>query len=162
MKCGGNQLCNDYLQKYTGMDPLKTPIKEKYDNPIAQHYTTTLKCRVEGMPEPDPICTEESNVTSLKGNILSQSSFAETTASSITDDDGALSDDSTKNGNKYSNKQQHDTKTANTTTNNPSTASWSDSVRSLIPPRLLMTSFLNRGTTTSRRSFRGTKNFESL
>ena len=50
MKGGGNQKCNDYLKKH-GIDP-RAPIKQKYDNDVAQLYKEVLKARVEGRPEP--------------------------------------------------------------------------------------------------------------
>lgn len=50
MKNGGNQTCNDYLQKH-GIGP-RTPIKQKYESPAAQLYKEVLKARVEGRPEP--------------------------------------------------------------------------------------------------------------
>jgi ADP-ribosylation factor GTPase-activating protein 1 len=50
MKNGGNQACNDYLQKH-GIGP-RTPIKQKYESPVAQLYKEVLKARVEGRPEP--------------------------------------------------------------------------------------------------------------
>ena len=50
MKNGGNQTCNDYLQKH-GIGP-RTPIRQKYDSPAAQLYKEVLKARVEGRPEP--------------------------------------------------------------------------------------------------------------
>lgn len=50
MKQGGNQVCNDYLQKH-GIGP-RTPIKQKYESPVAQLYKEVLKARVEGRPEP--------------------------------------------------------------------------------------------------------------
>ena len=50
MKTGGNQACNDYLQK-NGIAP-RTPIKQKYEAPAAQLYKEILKARVEGRPEP--------------------------------------------------------------------------------------------------------------
>jgi ADP-ribosylation factor GTPase-activating protein 1 len=50
MKAGGNQKCNDYLQKH-GIAP-RTPIKQKYESPAAQLYKEVLKARVEGRPEP--------------------------------------------------------------------------------------------------------------
>jgi hypothetical protein len=52
MKLGGNQQCNSFLQEHAGMDPISTPIREKYDNPVAQFYKDLLKCRLEGKPEP--------------------------------------------------------------------------------------------------------------
>ena len=50
MKSGGNQKCNDYLEKH-GIGP-RTPIKQKYESPAAQLYKQVLKARVEGRPEP--------------------------------------------------------------------------------------------------------------
>ena len=50
MRTGGNQACNDYLQK-NGIAP-RTPIKQKYEAPAAQLYKEILKARVEGRPEP--------------------------------------------------------------------------------------------------------------
>ena len=40
MKAGGNDKCNQYLQKH-GIGP-KTPIKQKYDSPAAQLFKTSL------------------------------------------------------------------------------------------------------------------------
>lgn len=50
MKMGGNNKCNEYLQKH-GIGP-RTPIKQKYESPAAQLYKQVLKARVEGRPEP--------------------------------------------------------------------------------------------------------------
>jgi hypothetical protein len=50
MKNGGNDKCNDYLKKH-GIDA-RTPIKQKYESPVAQLYKEVLKARVEGRPEP--------------------------------------------------------------------------------------------------------------
>lgn len=50
MKGGGNNKCNEYLQKH-GIGP-RTPIKQKYESPAAQLYKEVLKARVEGRPEP--------------------------------------------------------------------------------------------------------------
>lgn len=50
MKMGGNDKCNDYLQKH-GIAP-RAPIKQKYESPVAQLYKAILKARVEGKPEP--------------------------------------------------------------------------------------------------------------
>jgi len=50
MKNGGNDKCNEYLKK-NGIDP-RTPIKQKYESPVAQLYKEVLKARVEGRPEP--------------------------------------------------------------------------------------------------------------
>ena len=50
MKAGGNDNLNAYL-KQNGIDP-KTPIKQKYESPVAQLYKEKLKARVEGRPEP--------------------------------------------------------------------------------------------------------------
>ena len=43
MKAGGNNKCNDYLQKH-GIGP-RTPIKQKYESPVAQLYKEVLKAR---------------------------------------------------------------------------------------------------------------------
>ena len=50
MKNGGNDKCNDYLKR-NGIDA-RTPIKQKYESPVAQLYKEVLKARVEGRPEP--------------------------------------------------------------------------------------------------------------
>jgi hypothetical protein len=50
MRMGGNDKCNDYLQKQ-GIGP-RTPIKQKYESPAAQLYKLVIKARVEGRPEP--------------------------------------------------------------------------------------------------------------
>lgn len=50
MKNGGNEKCNDYLKRH-GIDA-RTPIKQKYESPVAQLYKEVLKARVEGRPEP--------------------------------------------------------------------------------------------------------------
>lgn len=50
MKTGGNDKCNEFLQKH-GIGP-RTPIKQKYESPAAQLYKQVLKARVEGKPEP--------------------------------------------------------------------------------------------------------------
>ena len=50
MKAGGNDKCNAYLKKH-GIDA-RTPIKQKYESPVAQLYKEVLKARVEGRPEP--------------------------------------------------------------------------------------------------------------
>jgi len=50
MRIGGNKKFNDYL-KQNGVDP-NTPIKQKYEHPVAQLYKEKLKARVEGRPEP--------------------------------------------------------------------------------------------------------------
>ena len=50
MKMGGNDKCNAYLQQH-GIGP-RTPIKPKYESPVAQLYKAILKARVEGKPEP--------------------------------------------------------------------------------------------------------------
>jgi hypothetical protein len=50
MKGGGNDKCNQYLQKH-GIAP-RTPIKQKYESPHAQLYKLVLKARIEGQPEP--------------------------------------------------------------------------------------------------------------
>jgi ADP-ribosylation factor GTPase-activating protein 1 len=50
MKGGGNDQCNQYLQKH-GIAP-RTPIKQKYESPAAQLYKAVLKARIEGRPEP--------------------------------------------------------------------------------------------------------------
>jgi ADP-ribosylation factor GTPase-activating protein 1 len=50
MKNGGNDKCNDYLKRH-GI-AANTPIKQKYDNDVAQLYKEVLKARVEGRPEP--------------------------------------------------------------------------------------------------------------
>jgi ADP-ribosylation factor GTPase-activating protein 1 len=51
MKTGGNDKCNDYLKAKGGIDA-RTPIKPKYEAPVAQLYKEILKARVEGRPEP--------------------------------------------------------------------------------------------------------------
>lgn len=51
MKIGGNQKCNDYLEKNGGIKA-RTPIKQKYDNNVAQLYKEIVKARAEGRPEP--------------------------------------------------------------------------------------------------------------
>lgn len=50
MKSGGNAKCLNYL-KEKGIDA-DTPIKKKYENPVAQLYKEILKARAEGRPEP--------------------------------------------------------------------------------------------------------------
>lgn len=50
MKIGGNQKCNDYLEK-NGIKA-RTPIKQKYENDVAQLYKEIVKARAEGRPEP--------------------------------------------------------------------------------------------------------------
>jgi ADP-ribosylation factor GTPase-activating protein 1 len=50
MKLGGNDKCNAYLQQH-GIDP-RTPIKQKYESPVAQLYKLQLKARAEGKPIP--------------------------------------------------------------------------------------------------------------
>jgi len=50
MKAGGNNKCNEYLEKH-GIGP-RTPIKQKYESPVAQLYKQVLKARAEGRPEP--------------------------------------------------------------------------------------------------------------
>lgn len=50
MKNGGNDKCNEYLKR-NGIDA-RTPIKQKYESPVAQLYKEVLKARVEGRPEP--------------------------------------------------------------------------------------------------------------
>jgi hypothetical protein len=51
MKVGGNQQCNDFLQKHgIAVDTAST--REKYDSPAAELYRQVLQARVEGKPEP--------------------------------------------------------------------------------------------------------------
>jgi len=50
MHNGGNDKCNEYLKR-NGIDA-RTPIKQKYESPVAQLYKEVLKARVEGRPEP--------------------------------------------------------------------------------------------------------------
>jgi len=50
MKKGGNGKCAAYLTS-KGVNK-KTPIKQKYESPVAQLYKEILKARVEGRPEP--------------------------------------------------------------------------------------------------------------
>lgn len=50
MQNGGNDKCNEYLKRH-GIDA-RTPIKQKYESPVAQLYKEVLKARVEGRPEP--------------------------------------------------------------------------------------------------------------
>mmetsp|Transcript_44968 Transcript_44968/g.66180 ORF Transcript_44968/g.66180 Transcript_44968/m.66180 type:complete len:440 (+) Transcript_44968:92-1411(+) len=50
MKAGGNAACAKYL---TGKGvAANTPIKAKYENPVAQLYKEVLKARANGLPEP--------------------------------------------------------------------------------------------------------------
>jgi ADP-ribosylation factor GTPase-activating protein 1 len=51
MKVGGNQQCNDFLQKH-GIDVGTASTREKYDSPAAELYRQVLQARVEGKPEP--------------------------------------------------------------------------------------------------------------
>lgn len=50
MNNGGNDKCNEYLKR-NGIGA-RTPIKQKYESPVAQLYKEVLKARVEGRPEP--------------------------------------------------------------------------------------------------------------
>lgn len=50
MKTGGNGKCAAYLKQH-GVDS-NTPIKQKYESPVAQLYKEVLKARAEGRPEP--------------------------------------------------------------------------------------------------------------
>lgn len=50
MKAGGNGKCASYLTA-KGVNK-NTPIKQKYESPVAQLYKEVLKARVEGRPEP--------------------------------------------------------------------------------------------------------------
>ncbi|GAX20213.1 hypothetical protein FisN_12Hh058 [Fistulifera solaris] len=65
MKLGGNDKCNAYLQQH-GIDP-RTPIKQKYESPVAQLYKLQLKARVEGKSIP----TELPVVAPRSGNMPS-------------------------------------------------------------------------------------------
>jgi hypothetical protein len=51
MKMGGNDKLHDYLMKHGNIGP-RTPIKAKYESPVAQLYKLVLRARVEGKPEP--------------------------------------------------------------------------------------------------------------
>ena len=51
MKAGGNQQCNDFLQKY-GIDVGTASIRAKYDSPQGELYKQVLVARLEGRPEP--------------------------------------------------------------------------------------------------------------
>lgn len=50
MKAGGNGKCASYLSA-NGILP-STPIKAKYESPVAQHYKEVLKARAQGAPDP--------------------------------------------------------------------------------------------------------------
>jgi hypothetical protein len=52
MKIGGNQQCNDFLQKHGIAVSNTASTKEKYDSPAAELYRQVLHARVEGKPEP--------------------------------------------------------------------------------------------------------------
>eukprot|EP00550_Attheya_septentrionalis_P003877 CAMPEP_0198287242 /NCGR_PEP_ID=MMETSP1449-20131203/6132_1 /TAXON_ID=420275 /ORGANISM="Attheya septentrionalis, Strain CCMP2084" /LENGTH=181 /DNA_ID=CAMNT_0043985175 /DNA_START=268 /DNA_END=810 /DNA_ORIENTATION=+ len=50
MKAGGNDRCNEFLQRH-GVSSTSS-IREKYDSPAAELYKEALKARTEGRPEP--------------------------------------------------------------------------------------------------------------
>jgi hypothetical protein len=54
MKAGGNQQCNDFLQKH-GIDVGTASTRDKYDSPAAELYRQVLQARVEGKPEPNTL-----------------------------------------------------------------------------------------------------------
>jgi hypothetical protein len=52
MKVGGNQQCNDFLQKHGIAVNNTASTRDKYDSPAAELYRQVLHARVEGKPEP--------------------------------------------------------------------------------------------------------------
>lgn len=50
MKAGGNQPCNEFLERHGVSDSCS--IREKYTSPAAELYKQVLLARVEGRPEP--------------------------------------------------------------------------------------------------------------
>lgn len=76
MKSGGNAACNDYLQKH-GIAP-RTPIKAKYESPVAQLYKEVLEARVEGRPEPTelpkPVVRKSPSTGGSMGSVASNGS----------------------------------------------------------------------------------------
>jgi hypothetical protein len=52
MRVGGNQQCNDFLQKHGIKTGNTASTREKYDSPAAELYRQVLQARVEGKPEP--------------------------------------------------------------------------------------------------------------
>lgn len=55
MRVGGNSACKKYLMDH-GVPP-STPIKQKYESPVAQLYKEVLKARSKGLPEPTSLPT---------------------------------------------------------------------------------------------------------
>lgn len=66
MKAGGNGKCASYLSK-NGILP-STPIKAKYESPVAQHYKEILKARANGQPEPPMRAVPVSKPTNLSSS----------------------------------------------------------------------------------------------
>lgn len=81
MKQGGNQACNDYLQKF-GIAP-RTPIKEKYESPTAQLYKEILKARVEGRPEPTELPKPVVRQSAASSAVTSMGSHSSTDANGM-------------------------------------------------------------------------------
>lgn len=50
MKSGGNKKCETFIT--AGGVSKDTPIKAKYESPVAQHYKEVLKAKANGLPEP--------------------------------------------------------------------------------------------------------------
>lgn len=66
MKAGGNGKCASYLSK-NGILP-STPIKAKYESPVAQHYKEMLKAKANGQPEPPMRAAPVSKSTNLSSS----------------------------------------------------------------------------------------------
>jgi hypothetical protein len=64
MKMGGNQRLNDFFIA-RGVDPSR-PIREKYDNDIAELYKVQLKARVEDKPIPTTLPKSKTSATADK------------------------------------------------------------------------------------------------
>jgi hypothetical protein len=69
MKAGGNNNCNSFLLERGGIAST-TPIRQKYDNPTANHYKEVLRARMEGKPEPPMI---QSSITTNQASKASSS-----------------------------------------------------------------------------------------
>jgi hypothetical protein len=59
MKVGGNQQCNDFLQKHGIAVSHTASTRDKYDSPAAELYRQVLHARVEGKPEPTVLPEKE-------------------------------------------------------------------------------------------------------
>jgi activator of HSP90 ATPase len=136
MKFGGNQQCNEFLQQYGDIDPFKTSIREKYDNPVAQIYKEILKARVAGLTEPsseDILVRRQIHKENLTNKYVG-SAVSKTTVASDTDDD---EEDCASLQDVASRSDGSNTK-SNTERNRPRLSLWIDTIQKTVPERLAM------------------------